>query len=191
MTKRMNFRLSDDELSALEEAIKTDERPEVVKRAMALRLLHKGQRPEEVAEMMMVTPSTIYQWHHRREAEGLAGLVDRPRSGRPRKADANYCQLLGEILELDPVTFGYTFTVWTTDRLRAHLEKATGISLSRARFALLMQDLGYVYRRPKRDLTSKQNKTAKEQAAELIDELKKGRKLTILSFSLWTKPPLA
>ena len=188
MTKRMNFSLSNEELATLEEAIKWDGRPEVVKRAMALRMLHKGQHPEAVAEVMMVTSSTIYQWHHRRETEGLAGLVDRPRSGRPRKADANYCLLLGEILEIDPATFGYTFTVWTTDRLRSHLEKVTGINLSRGRFALLMQDLGYVYRRPKRDLTSKQDKTAKEQAAELLDELKKGQKLTISSFTLWTKP---
>lgn len=140
MPKRINFSLTDEELATLEEVIKTDVRPEVVKRAIALRMLHKGQALEAVAEAMMVTRSTIYEWHHRREVEGLAGLADRPKSGRPRKADANYCQQLGEVLELDPATLGYTFTVWTTDRLRAHLEKVTGISLSRARFALLMQD---------------------------------------------------
>jgi transposase len=191
MTKRMDFSLSNEHLAVLEEAIKFDERPEVVKRAMALRMLHCGHRPETVAEIMLVTASTVYQWRHRWDAEGLAGLIDRPRSGRPRKANEKYCQLLGEALEVDPESFGYTFTVWTSDRLRVHLERLTGISLSPGRFSSLMDELGYVYRRPKRDLTAKQDQEAKQQAAELLDELKKGRNKVISSFSLWTKPPSA
>jgi transposase len=191
MPKQMDFTLSNEQLETLEEAIKFDERPEVVKRAMALRLLHYGYRPQVVAEMLLVTPSTVYQWHHRWETEDMAGLVDRPRSGRPRKADENYCQLLAEALELDPERFGYAFTVWTSDRLRAHLERLTGISLSSGRFSILMDELGYVYRRPKRDLTAKQDQDAKQQAAELLDELKRGQKVVISSFSLWTKPPSA
>lgn len=189
MTKRIDFSLSNEQLERLEEAIKFDERPEVVKRAMALRLLHYGHRPEAVAEMLLVTASTIYQWHHRWEAEGVDGLVDRPKSGRPRKADENYCKLLAEALEVDPGSFGYAFTVWTGDRLRVHLDRLTGISLSPGRFSILMDELGYVYRRPKRDLTAKQDQDAKQQAAELLDELKKGQNAVISSFSLWTKRP--
>ena len=191
MTKRIDFSRSNEQLESLEEAIKFDERPEVVKRAMALRLLHYGHRPEAVAEMLLVTASTVYQWHHRWEAEGLEGLVDRPKSGRPRKADENYCKLLAEALEVDPGSIGYAFTVWTSDRLRAHLERLTGISLSLGRFSILMDEMGYVYRRPKRDLTAKQDQDAKQQAAELLDELKKGQNVVISSFSLWTKPPSA
>lgn len=187
----MDFSLSREQLEMVEEAIKFDERPGVVKRAMALRLLHYGHRPEAVAEMLLVTASTIYQWHHRWVAEGLDGLVDRPKSGRPRKANEKYCQLLAEALETDPGSFGYAFTVWTSDRLRAHLEQLTGISLSLGRFSTLMDELGYVYRRPKRDLTAKQDQAAKQQAAELLDELKRGQKVVISSFSLWTKPPSA
>lgn len=189
MPKRRDFKLSEEELKAVEEAIVQDQRPEVVKRAMALRLLHRGQRPEDVADMLVVTPSSIYHWWHRWEAEGLAGLVNRPKSGRPRKADANYCQCLAEALESDPGEYGYTFTIWTSDRLRAHLERLTSISLSRGRFAILMNELGYVYRRPKRDLSAKQDQQAKQQAAELLDELKKGQQAVISSFSLWTKRP--
>jgi len=189
MTKRIDFSLSNEQLKTLEEAIKFDERPEVVKRAMALRLLHYGHRPEAIAGMLLVTPSTVYQWRHRWQAEGLVGLVDRPRSSRPRKADENYCQLLAEALQLDPASFGYAFTVWTSDRLRAHLERLTGIGLSPGRFSILMDELGYVYRRPKRDLTAKQDQEAKQQAAALLDELKRGQNVVISSFSLWTKPP--
>ena len=189
MPKRRDFKLSEEELRAVEEAIAHDERPEVVKRAMALRLLHRGHRPEEVADMLVVTASSVYNWCRRWESEGVAGLVNRPKSGRPRKADADYCQQLAEALERDPGEYGYPFTIWTTDRLRAHLERVTGINLSRGRFAVLMDDLGYVYRRPKRDLAAKQDQDAKQQAAALLDELKKGQEVVISSYSLWTKQP--
>ena len=75
------------------------------------------------------------------------------------------------------------------DRLRAHLEQKTGIRLSQTRFGMVLEREGYVYRRPKRDLSAKQNKAAKQQASELIEELKRGQNVVISSFSLWTKPP--
>lgn len=161
----------------------------VVKRAIALRQLHHGSRPDEVAEMLMVSANTIYEWHKRWRIEGIDGLAHRPRSGRPPKADETYCNLLEVALETDPADFGYSFTIWTTDRLRAHLEEQTGISISRGRFAMLMGRLGYVYRRPKRDLSEKQDQEAKAEASQLIESLKKRRNRVILSFSLWTKQP--
>jgi putative transposase len=189
MSRRRSFTLSETELQVVEQAISSHPEAEVMKRAMALRWLHLGHRPQAVAKMLVVNSSTIYNWCRRWAAEGLDGLVNRPKSGRPRKADERYCHLLEEALETDPAAYGYNFTIWTADRLRAHLEEQTGIRLSRGRFALLMEDLGYVYRRPKRDLASKQDQEAKQQAADLLDELKKGQKVVISSFSLWTKRP--
>jgi transposase len=119
----------------------------------------------------------------------LKGLSYRPKSGRPRQRNADYRRWLEESLETDPANHGYTFTVWTSDRLRQPLEQQTGISLSRGRFAILMDEMDYVYRRPKRDLTTKQDQKAKQQAADLLDELKKGRNKPIVSYSLWTKRP--
>ena len=64
--------------------------------------------------------------------------------------------------------------MWPSERLRNRLEQATGIGLSQSRFAMLLEREGYVYRRPKRDLTAKQDKTVKQQAAELLDGQKRG-----------------
>jgi transposase len=175
------------DLKVVEDTIAHDKRPEVVKRAMALRFLHQGHSTEEVAEMMLGGVSTVYTWWRRWEAEGVAGLANKPKSGRPSKATEEYCQKLDEALEREPATYGYAFTIWTLDRLRDHLEAETGIQLSRGRFRILLKNRGYVYRRPKRDLTLKQDTDAKAQAAELIEELKKGRNLTISNSSLWTK----
>lgn len=189
MSRRRNFTLSEAELQIVEQAITSHPETEVVKRAMAVRLLHRGHRPQEVAEMLLVNLSTVYNWCRRWAAEDQDGLVNHPRSGRPHEADEQYCRLLEQALETDPAIYDYRFTIWTSDRLRAHLEQQTGICLSRGRFALLMEDLGYVFRRPKPDLASKQDQEAKQQAAELLDELKKGQNKVISSFSFWTKRP--
>ena len=189
MSRRVDFSLTDEQVAEIEEAINHSPHPEVRQRAIAIRLLHFGHKPEQVAEMVAITANTIWMWHRRWRESGLAGLQDQPRSGRPRKATAEYCRVLEEALNSDPASYGYSFTVWTMDRLRAHLEQETGIGLSQTRFAMVLEREGYVYRRPKRDLTPKQNKTAKQQAAELIEELKRGQNRVISSFSLWTKPP--
>ena len=70
-----------------------------------------------------------------------------------------------------------------------HLEEETGMHLHVNYLSVLMKQQGFVYRRPKYDLTDLQDPDAREQAKELIDELKKRRSLRVKSnLSLWTKP---
>ncbi len=190
MPKRLNFQLTDKELAQVEQAIRHDERARVRQRATAIHMLHLGQSAEEVAEVMAVSKVTVYNWHARFREEGLEGLANRPRSGRPSLADdEEYCRAIEETLEQDPPELGYAFNFWTVKRLRDHVEKETGKRLSYERFRLLLKKKGYRYRRPKHDLHHLQDKEAKEQARELIEELKKGSVETKSSSSLWTKRP--
>lgn len=189
MPKKIDYQLSEEELTALEQAINDSQNVRVVKRATGLRLLHQGYKPAEVAEILMVSLATVYQWHHRYRSKGVAGLEDAPKSGRPRVADEEYCRVLEEALATKPAVYGYDFAIWTLDRLREHVEVKTGKSLSRERFRALMADLDYVYRRPKRDLSRLRDKDAHAQAKAVLQELKKGQGATILSSSLWMKQP--
>jgi hypothetical protein len=43
-----------------------------------------GMAPAEIAELLAYDPGTVRRWLHRFTAEGVAGLPDRPRPGRPR-----------------------------------------------------------------------------------------------------------
>ena len=96
---------------------------------------------------------------------------------------------LVDVIEKEPSEVGYDFTIWTVERLSAHLEKLTGIRLSESRLRALIKRKGYRYRRPKHDLGHLQDKAAKSKAAEILDELKKRSAETILNSSLWTKRP--
>lgn len=189
MPKRLNYELSDEELSQITEAIRSDKRPEVRQRATAIHLLHLGHKPAEVAESLAVDRVTIYNWHRRYRQEGLEGLANRPKGRPKRKADEAYCQALEAALEQEPPELGYAFAVWTVERLRDHLEKETGVHLSVSRLRVIIRKRGYVYRRPKHDLDNLQDPQAKKQAQELLEGLKKGpSQITKSGSSLWTKP---
>jgi putative transposase len=189
MPKQINYTLNPDQLVAIETAMNHDVRPEVRQRATAIRLLHLGHLPDTVAEMLAVTPGSIYNWHRRWKRAGLEGLANEPKSGRPSKANEVYIRLLEETLEKDPADLGLDFVVWTINRLRLYLAKQTGILLSYTRFRSLLGRLDYVYRRPKHDLTDLQNAEAKQVAEEVLDWLKKSVSTEPSSASLWTKRP--
>ena len=99
MPKTLNFRLTEEGLREITEAIKHDKRPEVRQRAMGLRLLHEGKTPKALAEFLSISQPTIYDWHRRWQSKGLEGLANRPKSGRPVKANQSYIELLEQVVK--------------------------------------------------------------------------------------------
>jgi transposase len=53
-------------------------------RAVMVLLSAHGLPPARIAELLDCHPATVRRWISRFNAEGVAGLADRPRSGRPR-----------------------------------------------------------------------------------------------------------
>jgi len=190
MAKRIDYRLTDEQVQIVDDAIKHAPESEVRQRAMAVKALHLGHSVQAVAEMMAVKLVSIYNWHKRWMAEGLAGLKNRPKSGRPAKTNQTYRDLLADVIEQDPTELDYGFTFWTAGRLKTHLEKVTGVRLSSNRFRALLKQCGYVYRQPTHDLSGLQDPAARDAAQALLEWLKKTPYSTKpSSFSLWTKRP--
>ncbi len=180
--------LRNDDILKLEAAMATDKRAEVRQRAAALRAVHLGQPVKAVAWVLAVSEARIYNWLKAWHADGVEGLANHARPGRPRQADEAYCQALEAAIVQDPQALGYRFAIWTVERLRDHLKVTTGVELSVKRLGEVIAEQGYVYRRPKHDLKNLQDPTAKAQAQQILEELKKGRSQAISGSSLWTKP---
>jgi len=190
MSRRVNFQLNDEQLAEIEQAINQSVPPEVRQRAIAIRLLHLGQKPEAGADVVMVSANTVWTWHRRYRQDGLAGLRDKPRSGRPNKADADYVTRLEHLLEIDPRTLDLPFNLWTINRLRWYLAEQTHILLSYTRFRALLSKLHYRWKQPNHDLTHLQDQGAQETTRAIWDWLKKTCPSTPPpkpSSSLWTK----
>jgi transposase len=185
--RKRDYTLSAQELTQIERVIREDRRPKVVQRATAVRMLHLGHTSTEVGALLLVSNVSVRHWFERFRTEGAAGLVNRARSGRPRRATEAYWQVVAEALECDPQTLGYTFTIWTLERLRDHAARITGKRLNAAYLSEQMKAHGYVYRRPKHDLRVHQNAAAKAEAAAALEQLKKTPNAGSLSSCLWTK----
>jgi putative transposase len=189
MPKKLSFHLSAQDLTVIAKAIKHDKRPEVRQRAMGIRLLHEGKTPKMVAEFFSVSQPTVYDWHRRWQSQGVEGLANRPKSGRPLKANQAYTDALKQVIEQDPQDLGYSFSIWTTERLRLHLKAQTGTELKRTQLRTVLKENGFVYRRPKHDLTNLQDASARKAAEEWLNELKKAPNKARSTYSLWTKAP--
>lgn len=189
MPKQLHFQLTDEELKLVEAAMQSDQRAVIRQRATALRLLHLNYPVAEVAQILAVSIASIYGWVRRWQEQGLVGLANRPKQVAPRKVTANYRQVLEQSLASEPATFGYSFAVWTLERLQAHLLHETGIQVTIQWLSKVLNEMGYVYRRPKYDLTHLQDLNAKQQAIELLEELKKVPHPVLSSSSLWMKRP--
>jgi transposase-like protein len=75
---------TDDERAILDERARAHTAPywEVV-RARIVLLAAEGLANKEIAARLDTTPQTVCKWRKRFYEEGLGGLEDRPRSGRP------------------------------------------------------------------------------------------------------------
>jgi transposase len=190
MSRHVTFTLRPEELAEIEQAINYSPRPEVRQRAIAIRLLHLGHHPEQVAQMVAITANTIWAWHRRWRKEALVGLEDRPRPGRKSKATDEYRQQLELALARDPQDLGLAYHIWTINKLRLYLHEQTGILLSYTRFRSLLSRLNYVWRQPKHDLSALQDPSAQQVAEQVLDWLKKTpptTSTTLSNSSSWTK----
>lgn len=189
MPKIINYTLTESELLTIEQAIKNDSDWRVRQRAQVIRLLHKGHKAPEIAELLSISTGPVYYWHKRWREDGLEGLRDKARSGRPKLGDEAYRQKLEEVLATEPQELGFAFSVWTPARLLAYMEQETGVRMHENTLRGLLAELDYVYRRPKHDLNHLQDKKVKAAAAETLDMLKKRLNKEKSNFSLWTKQP--
>lgn len=78
--------LAETELVALHEHYRTTHDANERSRCQMILLSARGKTVSEIADLTLFDDDTVLYWLARYEAEGLAGLSSRPRSGRPPKS---------------------------------------------------------------------------------------------------------
>jgi transposase len=68
---------------------------------------------------------------HRFANQGIQGLVDRPRSGRPPKVTCELEQHLNRLIDQDPLEHGSIHSQWSCRELATALARETGVRLGR------------------------------------------------------------
>ncbi|MGH8487552.1 MAG: IS630 family transposase [Gammaproteobacteria bacterium] len=114
------LRCSDDERKILEgwAGSRTLEARRVERARIILRCL-EGKAVSAIAQDLKIRPNTVIDWRRRFDQEGIAGLVDRPRSGKPRQYTEEFRHQVLATLESPPPRGQ---AVWDGPALAHHLK---------------------------------------------------------------------
>lgn len=74
----------------------------LVERARIILQCLEGKAVSAVARNLKVRPNTVIDWRRRFESEGITGLQDRPRSGKPRRYTEEFRNQVLAMLEMPP-----------------------------------------------------------------------------------------
>ncbi len=91
-------------------------------RARIVLLAADGESNTAIADKVGVSRPTVIDWRNRYAAEGIAGLADDPRSGRPRSID--HREIVAVTLGPPPKKYGVTH--WSSRLLGRHLGISNG-----------------------------------------------------------------
>lgn len=112
MATREDFRLTTADRDELKRWLRRKTTPSgETLRARILLALDAGRDMTETATLLHVSRPTVYLWKRRYVDQGVAGLTDRPRSGRPSELDAKTVE---RILFLTTQRVPQEATQWST-----------------------------------------------------------------------------
>src|SRR2546428_4792671 len=129
--RTLKLHFPDDTLPTLDIFLKQTKEARVFRRAQAVREVVKGQRLQTVSDALQFTYSALRKWVYRFANQGVPGLVDRPRSGRPPKVTCELEQHLNRLVDQDPWQYGSLYSQWSCRELATVLVRETGVQLGR------------------------------------------------------------
>jgi len=124
-------------------------------------LVAKGRDCYEVADILGHSPTTIENWVNAYNDEGLDGLHDESRSGRPSRLSDQIIKELNSDLRKNPRDFGYAQNLWDGKLLSFHLAKQYNITMGVRQTQRLFHKFGFRQRKP-RPVISRSDPDAQE-----------------------------
>lgn len=129
-------------------AVKMDEAAK--RRVRAGRLLLKDKPPAEVAKLVGAPRQTVYRWLAVLREEGIDGLREMSKGGRPSLMTAEQAAELRELLLAGPIASGYGTDLWTLKRVRLLIEKRFGIRYSDVNVWRILGAMGFSSQKPEK-----------------------------------------
>src|SRR5215475_5134953 len=129
--RTLTLHFPDDALPTLESFVKQTQEARIFRRAQAVRDVVQGRRLQTVSDTLHFTYSALHKWVHRFATQGVQGLVDRPRPGRPPKVTCELAHHLDRLVDQDPLQHGSSHSQWSCQELATALARQIGVQLSR------------------------------------------------------------
>ena len=123
-------------------------------RAQIILLAFDGLSAPKIAKIVDLDPESVRHHMKRYRDEGIVGLPDRERSGRPRRATPEYVELAIHTLRQRPRALGLNFSVWSLERLIDYLKDKTQITVSDETIRAHLRAHGISFSRPQHKVSS-------------------------------------
>lgn len=124
----------------------------VASRLHAVALNMEGKSAPEIADILKVHRSKVSIWLQNWQQEGMDGILEGHRSGRPASITQSQQQKLSDILDSGPVSYGFTSGVWTSPMVARVIEEEFSITYHPAHVSRLLHGIGFSVQRPRKIL---------------------------------------
>jgi transposase len=139
----------------LDQLYRTTKTPRLRTRAqMILLAAEQGLKVPHIALIVRESEATVLRWLKRYRAEGIEGLQDAPRPGRPLEITTVYRAGLLAAVRRRPRSLHLPFSLWTLQRLADYLAERTGLRLSDETVRRALKEEGIVLSRPQHQISS-------------------------------------
>jgi len=112
-------------------------------------LVAQGMTCPEVGRLLGDAPRSVEYWVRRFEKEGLAGLLEGERPGRPRRLSEKQMEAVDRILRRSPREAGLSGNIWDGKTLSAWLEQKYDLHLGVRQCQRIFRQLGFRLRKPR------------------------------------------
>lgn len=133
----------------LQDEIRRSEDARYDHRLHAILLVAQGLSAHEVARLLGDSPRTVAYWVSRFIDEGLAGLVEIERPGRPPRLSEEQIEQIHLALRASPSQYGLTSHLWDGKILSAFIRQQWGVVLGVRQCQRLFRQLGFRLRKPR------------------------------------------
>ena len=147
--KKLKIAEADLVILGLQDEIRRSRDSRYDHRLHAVLLVAQGMSCPQVGRLLGDAPRTVEYWVHRFEEEGLSGLVDLERPGRPSRLNDEQYREIGEVLRQSPLDVGLDTNLWDGKTLSKFIESRYGISLGVRQCQRLFRQLGFRMRKPR------------------------------------------
>jgi transposase len=133
----------------LQDEIRRSEESRYDHRLHGVLLVAQGMTCPEVAHLLGDAPRSVEYWVGRFERDGLAGLSEGERPGRPRRLTEKQWAAVDQILRYLPREVGLSGNLWDGKTLRTWIEQRYGIVIGVRQCQRMFRQLGFRLRKPR------------------------------------------
>lgn len=168
------MRVTKKELQKVKSAMDNEKSVRYFKRYQALYLFLSGMKCAEVAKIVGITKTSVSRIHQLYRKEGLSGIPDKAREGRPSKLTNDQKEQIKEmVLTKAPVEVGFPAEFnWTAGLIVKFVKREYGLNYSIRGITGIFERLGLSYTRPTYVL-AKADKQKQEQFVKDFTKVKK------------------